>query len=185
MGHERPPIRCRALVRTTLRWPIDPAKRSVGLLKCDACRRHTSCLLPRQDFGRPASKAVLKSSRFRGREEYGSASQLGQNPVVLWASTRFLLRPRQFVVHFTGRGPTPLGSFSRPSPAVGSALGSGALSIVSETQSGPALSIRTNPGQWALPRPAPLFWAITIGCPKKVIDEVILQKPGWCERRTT
>ena len=27
---------------------------------------------------RPASKAVLKSSRFRGREEYGSASQLGQ-----------------------------------------------------------------------------------------------------------
>jgi|SRR4029453_13497559 hypothetical protein len=28
---------------------------------------------------RPASKAVLKSSRFRGREEYGSASQLGQD----------------------------------------------------------------------------------------------------------
>jgi hypothetical protein len=28
---------------------------------------------------RPASKAVLKASRFRGREEYGSASQLGQN----------------------------------------------------------------------------------------------------------
>src|SRR6516165_4216947 len=27
---------------------------------------------------RPASMAVLKSSRFRGREEYGSASQLGQ-----------------------------------------------------------------------------------------------------------
>src|SRR5262249_12117685 len=41
----------------------------------------------------PASKAVLKSSRFRGREEYGSASQLGQNPVVLWSSTRFPLRP--------------------------------------------------------------------------------------------
>src|SRR5262249_49721469 len=30
---------------------LTPAKRSVGLLKCDACRRHTSCLLPRQDFG--------------------------------------------------------------------------------------------------------------------------------------
>ena len=43
---------------------------------------------------RPASKAVLKSSRFRGREEYGSASQLGQNPVVLWSSTRFPLRPQ-------------------------------------------------------------------------------------------
>src|SRR5262249_27145052 len=27
---------------------------------------------------RPASKAVLKPSRFRGREEYRSASQLGQ-----------------------------------------------------------------------------------------------------------
>src|SRR5262249_40723511 len=43
---------------------------------------------------RPASKAVLKSSRFRGREEYGSASQLGQNPVVLWSSTGFPLRPQ-------------------------------------------------------------------------------------------
>src|SRR5215813_11747534 len=43
---------------------------------------------------RPASKAVLKSSRFRGREEYGSASQLGQNPVVLWSSTRIQLRPQ-------------------------------------------------------------------------------------------
>jgi hypothetical protein len=28
-------------------------------------------------------------------------------------------------------------------------------------------------------------WASYIGCPKKIIDEVILQKPGWCERRTT
>src|SRR5215472_19359663 len=92
MGHERPPIRCRALVRTTLRWP---AKRSVGLLKCDACRRHTSCLLPHAGTSaRPASKAVLKSSRFRGREEYGSASQLGQNPIVLWSSTGFPLRPQ-------------------------------------------------------------------------------------------
>ena len=116
-------------------------------MKCDACRRHTSCLLPRQDFGTSRfKKAVLKSSRFRGREEYGSASQLGQNPVVLWASTRFPLRPRQFVVHFTGRGPTPLGSFSRPSPAVGSALTSGALysirnakraGVVDKDKSGP------------------------------------------------
>src|SRR5262249_450819 len=36
---------------------LPPAKRSVVLLKCDACRRPTSCLLPRQDFG---------TSRFKG-----------------------------------------------------------------------------------------------------------------------
>jgi len=33
MGHERPPIRCRALVRTTLRWPIDPGKKECRFIE--------------------------------------------------------------------------------------------------------------------------------------------------------
>src|SRR5262249_53505108 len=40
---------------------LTPTKRSVGLLKCDACRRHTSCLLPRQDFGTSRFKAQYSS----------------------------------------------------------------------------------------------------------------------------
>src|SRR5262245_29698263 len=73
---------------------LTPAKRSVGLLKCDACRRHTSCLLPTPGLRHvPLQRQSLKSSRFRGREEYGSASQLGQNPVLLWSSQDFRFAP--------------------------------------------------------------------------------------------
>src|SRR4029077_36962 len=58
---------------------LTPAKRSVGLLKCDACRRHTSCLFPTPGLRHvPLQRQWLRYSPFRGREEYGSASQLGQ-----------------------------------------------------------------------------------------------------------
>src|SRR5215831_2968950 len=71
---------------------LTPAKRSVGLLKCDACRRHTSCLLPA-----PGLRHVPLQRQYSSLADFAavrSASQLGQNPVVLWSSTGFPLRPQ-------------------------------------------------------------------------------------------